>query len=294
MRWHLSRVPAKKRDPAASMALLQEVLDRPLDPGYASAAARRVSEGKSASTPGRTPLLIATSVVLGLVFSTSAVALRAPDSQGATERAELAERVEAEVAHGDELSAQIEELRSEVSILEETQLNQQSIAGGDEIRDLGEAVGATALVGPGVAVTMDDAPMDEEGRAAESSQVEQRVLARDLQILVNGLWAAGAEGIVINEQRLTSTSSIRFAGEAIVVDFRGLTPPYSIRAIGDPELLSAELTEGSTGAYLQDLNSELGILSEVLVEEEMTIPAAERLSTNVATVQSSDTQEGNK
>ena len=36
--------------------------------------------------------------------------------------------------------------------------------------------------------------------------------------LVNGLWQAGAEAISINGQRLTSTSAIRFAGQAILVD----------------------------------------------------------------------------
>ena len=52
-----------------------------------------------------------------------------------------------------------------------------------------------------------------------------RVLDRDLQVMVNALWAAGAEAIAINGQRLTARSAIRYAGEAILLDFRPLVPP---------------------------------------------------------------------
>ena len=49
------------------------------------------------------------------------------------------------------------------------------------------------------------------------------MLDRDLQVIVNGLWAAGAEAIAVNGQRLTACSAIRSAGEAILVDFRPLS-----------------------------------------------------------------------
>lgn len=284
MKWRIARDEAGPRDPAASMAMLQEVLDRPLDPGYESAAEKRVSEGKSASTSPRTPLIILTCLILGFLFSTAAITLRTPDPVDAVERTELAERIDSQQDLGDGYSAEIESLRADVASLEEAQLQRAGIVEGDEIRDLGESVGATALSGPGVLVTMNDAPRDENSPASDGELDAERVIAQDLQILTNGMWAAGAEGIVINDQRLTSTSSIRFAGAAIVVDFKGIAPPYEVRAIGNEELLEQELTIGSTGQYLIDLGNEHGILSEVVVEDEMTIPAAERLTTRVAQV----------
>ena len=54
----------------------------------------------------------------------------------------------------------------------------------------------------------------------------------DLQNVANALWAAGAEAIAINGQRLTATSTIRAAGNAILVDFRPVTSPYEVSAIG--------------------------------------------------------------
>ena len=78
-----------------------------------------------------------------------------------------------------------------------------------------------AVTGPGITVTLDDSADAVSGSdpARGSSGFEEgRVSAADLQIVSNGLWAAGAEAISINGQRLTTRSAIRFAGQAILVD----------------------------------------------------------------------------
>ncbi|MGB7447897.1 MAG: DUF881 domain-containing protein, partial [Ornithinimicrobium sp.] len=148
----------------------------------------------------------------------------------------------------------------------------------------GAQAGAEAVQGAGLRITVDDAPGEGLDDARAPTNPEDRVLAADLQTLVNGLWSVGAEEISINEQRLTSTSSIRFAGEAIVVDFRGLTRPYTVRAIGDPDALQAELDDGATGDYFTDLSSEYGIVMTWERGRNIQTPAAERLTTRVATV----------
>ena len=85
------------------------------------------------------------------------------------------------------------------------------------------------------------------------------MLDRDLQIIVNGLWAAGAEAIAINGERLTTLSAIRSAGQAILVDFRPLVPPYVVEAIGDPAHLQAGFATDMAGAYVQSLRDNYGI-----------------------------------
>src|SRR5690606_25324843 len=95
-------------NPAASMALLQEVLDRPLDPGYASAAQARQERGLEPSTGGRTLLLLVVSLLLGFLLAVAVVTLRAPDPDANTARAELIERIQELEALGDERAALIE------------------------------------------------------------------------------------------------------------------------------------------------------------------------------------------
>ena len=75
-----------------------------------------------------------------------------------------------------------------------------------------------------------------------------RVIYSDLQKVANDLWAAGAEAIAINGQRLTATSTIRSAGAAILVDFRPVTSPYEVSAIGPGSL--REQFDDSRTAYL--------------------------------------------
>ncbi len=288
MKWPHRPVATPNRDPAASMALLNEVLDRPVDPGYHTAAANRRAIGLVGSTSQRSPVLLVTLIVLGFLLSVAALSLRSPDLQDGQERMDLAERVEAAGARGDDSALVIEGLRADIADLEA----QVPVAGGanlaDELETVGAAAGAVAVAGPGVLITLDDAPVDDLAPAPEPGYNADRVLAGDLSRLVNGLWEGGAEAISINDQRLTVTSSIRFAGEAIIVDFRGLTRPYEVRAIGDPQVMVDVIANGDTGQYFTDLRDEYGIVVEWERSEQMTAPAAERLNTRVAAVKEED------
>lgn len=290
LRWRLPKDRRPDPDPAASMALLREVLDRPLDPGYRSAAEQRAARGLPASTGSRSLLLLVNSLVLGLLVTVGALALRGPETAQAQAREELAERVGAEREELTEQSARVRELQTEVASLQERALDQQSPLAEDLARH-GAIAGAVPMAGPGVTVVLDDPPRPPQ---AGADLGEDRVLARDLQTLVNGMWAHGAEAIAINEHRLTSTSSIRFAGEAIVVDFQGLTRPYTVTALGPPEELAAELDSGSTGAYLTELQQEYGIIVETTRQEEATVPAATRLTVREASIAEQTGEEGRR
>ncbi len=288
MKWSQRGVPTPNRDPAASMALLNEVLDRPVDPGYHTAATNRRAEGLVGSTSARSPILIVTVIVLGFLLSVAALSLRAPDPHDGQERTELADRVQAANVRGDEAAVVIEGLRSDIADLGAQAPVGSGAALADELEASGAAAGAGAVAGPGVLITLDDAPDDSLEPAPELGNDADRVLAGDLSRLANALWEAGAEAISINDQRLTVTSSIRFAGEAIVVDFRGLTRPYEVRAIGAPQAMQGVIAEGDTGQYFSDLRDEYGIVVEWELSEQLTAPAAERLTTRVAVVKEED------
>jgi uncharacterized protein YlxW (UPF0749 family) len=100
-----------------------------------------------------------------------------------------------------------------------------------------------------------------------------RVLDRDLQDIANELWRLGAEAVAINGERLTGTSTIRAAGDAILVDFRPVTAPYEVSAIGPPDLGST-FTDSTTAArfrrYVQAYRMEFSVKQK----DNMTLPAA--------------------
>jgi uncharacterized protein YlxW (UPF0749 family) len=130
----------------------------------------------------------------------------------------------------DDLQARSEELRRD---------GHRGPAGGlggsaeelAKVREQQAAAGLAAVTGPGSVVRLADAPAPIDPATGRPSATEvNRVLDIDLQAVVNGLWASGAEAIAVNGQRLTATSTIRVAGNAILVDFRPVTSPYEVSA----------------------------------------------------------------
>jgi uncharacterized protein YlxW (UPF0749 family) len=94
--------------------------------------------------------------------------------------------------------------------------------------------GLSSVKGEGIEIVINDAIKTD---SLETADLElARVYDSDVQLLVNALWASGAESVSINKSRLTSTSAIRSAGDAILVNYRPLLPPFVISAIGDNNL----------------------------------------------------------
>ena len=87
MRWPSAVTRERDADPAASMRLLQEVLDRPLDPGYQSAATRRRAEGLPPSTGQRSLLMLATALAPEIGYDKAAEISKEAYKTGRTIRA---------------------------------------------------------------------------------------------------------------------------------------------------------------------------------------------------------------
>lgn len=269
----------------ASMSLINELLHRPIDPGYAAAAERRRRAGDE--TPQRPTgiVVLVTTVVIGLIFGISSQTLGARQTERSTARADLVAQIEARQDRVEANSTRVSELQEEVALAQEQVLRDSSGPAAAGISNqLLVASGAVPVQGPGVVITLDDAPLDPD--AETSVQNESRVLSRDLQIVVNALWAAGAEAIDVGGQRLTSRSAIRFAGEAILVNYRPLTRPYVVRAIGEPDRLASEFAAGDGGGYLKALSDNFGIRTSVVVEGEITMKSASVLRIEKAVPQS--------
>ncbi|MCU1537177.1 MAG: hypothetical protein JWP82_1528 [Humibacillus sp.] len=259
------------------MTLLTSMLERPLDPSYQAAADRRVAAGQSGSTSTRTTLVFVMMLLTGLLFAVGAQALRPKPTAAVAVRDELVSRIETLQTHSAQQDATSSALTAEVGRLEALALAQ---AGGDDlttrIAALEVAAAAVAMKGPGVTLTLDDAPAVDgaanAGARPDSGFEQGRVTSADLQIVVNGLWGAGAEAIAINGHRLSSTAAIRFAGQAIIVDFRPLARPYVITALGSARGLQSLFEPSFAGIYLGQLASEFQIRSTLQAADDLTVP----------------------
>jgi len=161
--------------------------------------------------------------------------------------------------------AQILALRQEIGTLE-------AAGSGDaeELRRLyGEleaariSAGLVAVSGPGVAFRFEDGGLG----------VDSLVTARDVRVLIQELWLAGAEGIAVNDERIVGTSAILDIGGSMIINSAYLAPLYEIRAIGPPDLYQRVQASASFVAFVQGRIEPAGIRLSVAQPEVVDLPA---------------------
>ncbi|MFF7471834.1 DUF881 domain-containing protein [Streptomyces sp. NPDC008092] len=290
---------ARPSRPDASMSLITNVMDHSLDDGYAEAAARKRAQGEGGGMPKtlRARLGLAGGLVLAaLVVTVGAAQARVTAPVVAKERQELIDRIDRETAAADKLETGVDKLRDDVSARQRAALNESGGSGQADLVDV--LSGATAVHGPGVKLVVNDAKEASSGGDAgnprETSGFSDtgRVRDHDMQRVVNGLWASGAEAVSINGQRLTALSAIRAAGDAILVDNRPLVPPYTVLAVGDGQKLGSRFQDSPDGLYLHALEENFDIRATISTESDVRLPAAPSVIVRTAQPYTEKTEKG--
>lgn len=238
--------------PDRSMDLLNEILQQPVDPDYARVAASPVP-------PSRRRVGVAlVTVVCGVMFAISAVQTLKAQPLIETEREELISQIEDQQARQDELRAAIRTNSQVVKDLRGAALGANTDGRVLSARLSQAEMGAAAapVKGPGIVVTVTDGPTSADLR-------EARVVDLDLQQLVNGLWVSGAEAISVNGYRLSSTTAIRGAGDAVTVNYRSLVSPYRVEAIGNPDTLETQFRATAGMQWWDYLSANFGLSLEI-------------------------------
>ncbi|MFC7217180.1 DUF881 domain-containing protein [Streptomyces polyrhachis] len=188
-------------------------------------------------------LTLAVFTLAGLLFWTSfqtakGVNLRTDDSM-----LRLSDLIHERDASNADLDARTSELRAGNDVLADRDLAPDPAA-RRRMRALADAAGTGALRGPGLSVTLQDAPPDARALipGVPEPQPDDLVIhQQDVQAVVNALWQGGAEGIRIMDQRLISTSAVRCVGNTLILQGRVYSPPYTVTAVGDPGRLREAL-----------------------------------------------------
>jgi uncharacterized protein YlxW (UPF0749 family) len=151
------------------------------------------------------------------------------------ERTPLVETANELQTQQDGLKARILELRSQIQAVEG-----QGEGSADLVRQLNArleaariSAGLIALTGTGIVIQLEDskAPVPPDG-----NESDYLVGSRDIRLVVEELWAAGAEAIAVNAERITPTSAIIDVGPSLLINSAYLTPPYQITALGSADL----------------------------------------------------------
>lgn len=259
------------------MRLLTELTEGSMEPSYATASGRRVAAGMSPTTSSRSILTILAAVLVGFLVTVATISLRSTTNVATQARNQLVDQIQARQATGDDQATTLAALEREIAAARAGALGAGRPDLLAQLSGLEQSEGVAAVTGPGVTITLDDA-LGSDSAAGDPRQGSGfdpgRVSAQDVQIAVNGMWAAGAEAISVNGQRLTSRAAIRFAGQAILVDFRPLSRPYVVSAIGDPANLQTSFAATAAGPYLKALQDNYSVRVLIEGQQSVTCPAA--------------------
>lgn len=259
-----------------SSALLVDLVMNPLDPGYAAAAARRGEHPARRWYDG--PAVAIGCALIGFILVVAYVHTHRGAPAAAKVHDSLVARVRDSQVQDAALAKQVQQLTGQLQ-----QVRTQALPGsGALVRQLNAdqvAAGQTAVTGPGLTVTLSEPPKPSAspagGRGGSVPISATNILTdRDVRSVVNELWADGAEAVAVNGLRLAPTSAIRFAGDAVLVDYQAISPPYSIEAIGNADNLATSFAASDVAGRYQTLAGADGIGFTFSESKQLHMPAS--------------------
>ncbi|MGY4709285.1 DUF881 domain-containing protein [Mycolicibacterium sp. CBM1] len=259
-------------------SLLRSLLTEHLDPGYAAAAAERRKGGRSRRRAADRAWQALAALLITVVFAAAVAQARSTAPGVSAAQQVLTASVRSAEGTTDRLTERRNELAGEVDDIQRRQLRddatgQRLLTGLDA---LSLAAATTAVIGPGLSITVTDPGMGRDLTDVSKERVagsRQIILDRDLQVVVNALWASGAEAISVAGVRMGPNATIRQAGGAILVDNHPVSSPYTILAIGPPNTMRDTFDHSSGLHRLRLLEASYGVGVSVSGGDGLSVPA---------------------
>ncbi|MDQ1726045.1 MAG: hypothetical protein QOK14_90 [Frankiaceae bacterium] len=210
----------------------------------------------------------------GLLFTTSAVASHGVDLRN--DRVRVTDLIDREQQSAAQAERQYAALRAQMDAEAATAAagDARVKAAADAAAALAPAAGLTAVHGPGLVVSLDDAPL-KPGRPLPRGAGPNDVVVhqQDVQAVVNALWAGGAEALTIMGERVVSTSAVRCVGNTLLLHGRVYAPPFVIGAIGDPDQLLKSIAAEPDVQIFQEYVAAYGLGFTTKTQRDLTMPA---------------------
>lgn len=224
---------SKRTNIQDSSLLLEKLWQDVQDDSYFKKAEIKKNLGKSTSDPRWLILIVLT--IAGIIFGIGASITRQSIPISLQNRDLLRENITTQSILLEEKETKLEEVTQKITSLQESQASVLPSVDQDELALLNFASGYQAAIGPGLEIELNDADLTKISLDIDPSLA--RVFDTDIFTVLNGLWTAGAEAIAIGNQRISPMTAVSQSGEAILVNYRPILPPYKIYAIGPSDLL---------------------------------------------------------
>jgi uncharacterized protein YlxW (UPF0749 family) len=209
-------------------------------------------------------------VLAGLMVVASALNARGTDLRPGR-NTDLVSLVQAQSRRNADLTRRVTAVRADVDAA--TAAQNQTLEVAPRLAEQARLAGLTAVTGPAVTVTLNDAPT---GVAANGIDADLLVVhQQDIQSVANVLWAGGAEAMTIQGQRVISTTGIKCVGNTVVLHGIPYAPPYVISAIGNPDRLRGALAAAEPIQIYKQYVEAYGLVYEEKSQARVTFSAHE-------------------
>lgn len=255
-----------------SLRLIDDLTNRPMDPMFSDS--RLDKRPKSAFRVWSTRVIVFI-ICIAVGFSGSIIVQILHTDPRKEIRSSLAKELTQQTKHLNTLNSEVSSLRVKV----ENQSKKLANTTKDDTLTYDEmATGTIPVTGPGITLTIANplaANSDTTSGSLprESSSNIRVVTDGDLQVFIQILWQAGAEAISINGYRLGVQTSVRTAGQTILVGVNQVQSPYKIQAIGDASALASAVGEKSQRSLYTTLKG-AGIYPQITTSRSITLEAA--------------------
>lgn len=255
-----------------SLRLIDDLTNRPMDPMFSDS--RLDKRPKSAFRVWSTRVIVFI-ICIAVGFSGSIIVQILHTDPRKEIRSSLAKELTQQTKHLNTLNSEVSSLRVKV----ENQSKKLANTTKDDTLTYDEmATGTIPVTGPGITLTIANplaANSDTTSGSLprESSSNIRVVTDGDLQVFIQILWQAGAEAISINGYRLGVQTSVRTAGQTILVGVNQVQSPYKIQAIGDASALASAVGEKSQRSLYTTLKG-AGIYPQITTSKSITLEAA--------------------
>ena len=226
-----------------------------------------------------TAMVPVVALAAGLLFATSGRTAQGTDLRAGevTELSGLISQRETVIARQ---AAQLSDLQKQVERLTaQAATRNGDVAAAQSAGDAGALSAALVpLTGPGVVISLDDAPARPDGSLPVNARPDDLVIHQsDVQAVVNAVWAAAADGVAIMDQRLIATSAVRCVGNTLLLQGRPYSPPFVITAIVDVDAARTQLAGSPQVQVFQQAVDDFGLTFSVRERPQVTVPAYDGL-----------------
>lgn len=258
------RLRRKRKTHDASLQLIDDLVNRPMDPMFSDSKLAVNNKPSTAMQWLGRAVVFLLCIAAGIASVVSIRQLQTDPRKSV--RQTLIAQIQEQNANLDTLNTQVKDLRTQVDEAA------KSISGNtrnDTLINDEMTNGTIAVKGQGITITIANPVADQNG----TDNSIRTITDRDLQTITSLLFQSGAEAVAINGNRIGAQTSIRKAGNHILIGMTAIEAPYTLEAIGNKITLAEAVSEKSQQS-LYDSFKEAGITMKVAKSNSLQLDAA--------------------